>query len=114
MSITKREIVLEIARKLTEPPVDGNLPPVKLTQLEIMTVVQATLDTITAALAKGEKVELREFGVFKVVTRKARVGRNPKQPKINVPIPDRSVVKFKSGKIMRAEVLKLPPRKEVG
>jgi len=53
-------------------------------------------------------VELRNFGVFEVKVRKARVGRNPNKPETDVPIPARSMVKFKSGKEMRAEVLKLP------
>ena len=109
MSITKREIVLDIANQLTLAS-KSNPEVSKLSQAEIMSVVQATLDTITSALARGETVELREFGVFKVVTRKARVGRNPKQPAIDLVIPDRSVVKFKSGKVMRAKVLKLPPK----
>lgn len=39
-----------------------------------------TLDCISDALAEGHKVELRNFGVFDVVTRKARVGRNPQKP----------------------------------
>jgi nucleoid DNA-binding protein len=61
-------------------------------------------------LAKGDKVELRKFGVFEVKIRKARVGRNPNKPEIDVPIPARSMVKFKAGKEMRAEVLKLPAK----
>jgi nucleoid DNA-binding protein len=53
---------------------------------------------ITEALAKGDKVELRKFGVFEVKVRKARVGRNPNKPETDVPIPARSMVKFKAGK----------------
>ena len=64
---------------------------------------------ISEALAKGDKVELRNFGVFEVRTRKARIGRNPHFPNKDVPIPQRSVVKFKAGKEMRKAVLKLPP-----
>jgi len=45
-----------------------------------------------------------------VRVRKARIGRNPNAPAIDVPIPQRSVVKFKAGKEMRAEVLKLPAK----
>jgi hypothetical protein len=41
--------------------------------------------------------------------RKARIGRNPNAPATDVPIPERSVVKFKPGKEMRAEVIKIPP-----
>jgi len=55
-------------------------------------------------------VELRNFGVFDVKIRKARVGRNPHKPETNVPIPARSMVKFKAGKEMKAKVLKLSPK----
>jgi len=78
-------------------------------QQDVLTVVQKTLDYIAEALAKGDKVELRNFGVFEVRVRKARIGRNPNAPETDVPIPERSVVKFKPGKEMRAEVFKLPP-----
>ena len=56
-------------------------------------------------------MELRNFGVFEVKIRKARVGRNPNKPETDVPIPARSMVKFKAGKEMRAEVLKLTPKR---
>jgi hypothetical protein len=52
---------------------------------------------------------LRNFGVFEVKVRKARVGRNPNAPETDVPIPQRAVVKFKPGKEMRETVLKLTP-----
>jgi nucleoid DNA-binding protein len=77
-------------------------------QQQVLDVVQRTLDSIADALAKGDKVELRNFGVFEVKIRKARVGRNPNAPATDVPIPARSVVKFKPGKEMRAAVLQLP------
>jgi nucleoid DNA-binding protein len=48
--------------------------------------------------------------VFDVKIRKARVGRNPHKPETNVPIPARSMVKFKAGKEMKAKVLKLSPK----
>jgi len=84
-----------------------------LTQLQIFDIVQKTLNAIIEALAKGERVELRNFGVFYVKATKARVGRNPMKPDINVPIPARSTVRFKAGKEMAANVLKLPPRSKV-
>jgi nucleoid DNA-binding protein len=80
-----------------------------LVQQQVLEVVQKTLDYVTEALAKGDKVELRNFGVFEVKVRKARVGRNPNAPEVDVPIPQRSVVKFKAGKEMYAQVLKLSP-----
>jgi DNA-binding protein HU-beta/integration host factor subunit alpha len=45
--------------------------------------------------------------VFEVKKRKARVGRNPNTPHVNVPIPPRFVVRFKPGKEMRDLVLQL-------
>jgi len=80
-----------------------------LNQAQVFEVVQKTLNYITESLAKGDKVELRNFGVFDVKIRKARVGRNPKKPENEVQIPARAMVKFKAGKEMAAEVLKLTP-----
>jgi nucleoid DNA-binding protein len=98
MTLTKRELVMRISEETG------------LVQTQVFNVVQKTLDQISEALAMGGKVELRNFGVFDVKIRKARVGRNPKQPEINVPIPARATVKFKAGKEMKAEVLKLTPK----
>jgi nucleoid DNA-binding protein len=81
-----------------------------LIQQQVMEVIQKTLNYIGEALARGDKVELRNFGVFEVKVRRARIGRNPNAPAATVPIPQRSVVRFRPGKEMRAEVLKLPPR----
>jgi nucleoid DNA-binding protein len=98
MTLTKRNLVVRISNDTG------------IIQHEVMQVVQKTLDYIAEALARGEKVELRNFGVFEVKTRKARIGRNPNAPTADVPIPARSVVKFKPGKEMRVEVLKLPSK----
>lgn len=95
MTLTKRDLVTRISNETG------------LVQQQVLDVVQKTLDYIAEALAKGDKVELRNFGVFEVKIRKARIGRNPNAPETDVPIPERSVVKFKPGKEMRAEVLKL-------
>ena len=95
--MTKRDLVIRISNE------SG------LVQQQVLDVIQKTLDYIAEALSKGETVELRNFGVFEVKTRKARVGRNPNAPATDVPIPARSVVKFKPGKEMREEVIKLPP-----
>ncbi len=97
MTLTKRDLVIRISEETG------------LTQTQVFDVIQKTLDQIVEALAGGGKVELRNFGVFEVKIRKARVGRNPNKPETDVPIPARAMVKFKAGKDMRAEVLKLPP-----
>ena len=95
--MTKRDIVLRISGETG------------LTQQQVHQVVQSTLDYITEAMAKGDTVELRNFGVFEVKVRKARIGRNPNAPDSDVPIPPRAVVKFKAGKEMREQVIKLSP-----
>ena len=91
-NLTKREIVLEIYNKTGFP------------QKQVVDTVQLTLDIIQKALADGRNVELRNFGVLEVQVRKARIGRNPNKPKAEVVIPQRAVVKFKSGKILKQQL----------
>ena len=95
--MTKRDIVIAIASETGLP------------QQDVARVVQRTLDHIRAAVAKGVTIELRNFGVFEVKMRRQRVGRNPNAPEKDVIIPARPAVKFKPGKEMREEVLKLTP-----
>jgi nucleoid DNA-binding protein len=78
-----------------------------LVQQDVFDVVQKTLDYITDALADGQNVELRNFGVFEVRLTKSRIGRNPNKPENDVVIPARATVKFKAGKVMRQRVLML-------
>jgi len=94
-NLSKREIVLEIYRKTGFP------------QKQIVDTVQQTLDIIQNALAAARNVELRNFGVLEVQVRKARIGRNPNQPGVDVVIPQRAVVKFKSGKILKQQLKKI-------
>lgn len=65
--------------------------------------VNATLDTITASLAAGEKVQLVGFGVFDVKHRGVRMGRNPKT-KEEIQIPASRVPQFKAGKALKEAV----------
>ena len=97
--MTKRDLVNRISEETG------------LVQQHVLDIVQKTLDHMSECLAKGEKVELRNFGVFEIKVRKARIGRNPNQPGTDVPIPERAVVKFKAGKEMREAVSKLDPSK---
>ncbi len=94
-NLTKRELILRICSET------------KLRQSSVQAVVQKMLDHIREAVAQGNSVELRNFGIFEVHVQKARIGRNPKFPKENIKVPSRSVVKFKPGKQMREEVLLL-------
>ena len=96
--MTKKDIARNIADELG------------LTVTMVKDVVQRVFDGIIETLAAEGRIELRNFGVFEVKIRKARIGRNPNSPSTDVPIPARSVVKFKAGTEMRAEVLKLPAK----
>ena len=98
MTLTRRDLVKRISEETG------------LNKAQTFELLQKTLNYITESLARGDKVELRNFGVFEVKTRKAKIGRNPNRPETDVPIPARARVKFKAGKEMRAEVLKLTPK----
>ena len=92
---TKRELVVKIANETG------------LTQLEVKEVIQRSLDSIIDALAEGKTVELRNFGIFKPVKRKARVGRNPNNPTVEVKIPEKWIADFKPGRVMKQRVSQL-------
>lgn len=68
---------------------------------DVRNVIQAFLDEMTSVLTEGNRLEFRDFGVFEVVTRKQKVGRNPKNPSVEVIIPERKAVKFSPGKKMK-------------
>lgn len=89
--MTKKDLVTKIAEET------------ELKQIDVKKIVQRTLDHIIEALTKGETVELRNFGIFKVRSRKSRVGRNPKTG-VTVPIPEKRIVSFKSGMVMKKRV----------
>lgn len=68
---------------------------------QVRGVVQAFLDKMVNALSEGERLEFRDFGVFEVVLRKQKVGRNPRKANQPILIPARQAVKFTPGKKMR-------------
>jgi nucleoid DNA-binding protein len=94
-NLTKRDIVLHIYEKTNFP------------QKEVRETVQLTLDAIADALCEHRNVELRNFGVFELQVRKARIGRNPNRPEKDVVIPKRAVIKFKAGKELKARIKSL-------
>jgi nucleoid DNA-binding protein len=91
--MTKRDLVVRISRETG------------IIQEDVQAVIQKTLDHIIEGLEEGEHIEFRDFGVFEVILRKSRIGRNPNRPADVVQIPERKVVKFKPGKKMKALVL---------
>lgn len=87
----KKDIVLKISKDTG------------VRQVIVKEVVQRTLDTILEALQAGQRIELRNFGIFQIKRRKRRVGRNPKTGEV-VPVPERKIVVFKSGLEMKKTI----------
>lgn len=90
--MTKRDLVVRISNETGHR------------QQDVADILDRVLDGIIASLERGETVEFRNFGVFKIQRRKSRIGRNPNKPENTVVIPERKVVKFKAGRIMRQKV----------
>ena len=67
-TVTKRELATRVRLAIK--------PELKLHQSQVTEVISETLDAIRDSLANGKTVELRNFGVFKIETRKQRIGRN--------------------------------------
>jgi len=89
--VTKKDIVRTIAEQLDLP------------QLRTRLLVQRTFDALIEALVREGRVELRNFGVFQIKQREARMARNPRTGE-QVPVLAKSVVIFKPGKEMEARV----------
>jgi len=87
-TITKKDLIDRISTRTA----------IKRTDVKL--VIQAFLDQVTSELGKGNRLEFRDFGVFEVRDRAARVAQNPKtlEP---VQVPSRRTVKFKIGRKMR-------------
>ncbi len=91
MTITKKDIVAKVSNETN------------LTQVDVKNIVQKTMDSITESLERGDTVELRNFGVFKVKTRRGRTGRNPRTGS-EVEVPEKRVVVFKPGLTLKQNV----------
>ena len=71
-------------------------------------IVNVFFDTISEAISRGERVELRGFGVFDVKVREARIARNPKNGEA-VAVPEKKVPFFRMGKDMKDRINKNNP-----
>ena len=89
--MNKMELIAEVALKAG------------LSKKDAEKALNATIDTITEALANGEKVQLVGFGGFETKKREARMGRNPKT-KEAIEIPASKVPVFKPGKALKDKV----------
>ncbi len=92
--MTKKDIVRTIAEQIELP------------QLRTKELVQKTFDALIDALVREGRIELRNFGVFQIKKREARMARNPRTGE-RVPVQAKSVVTFKPGKEMEARVRQL-------
>lgn len=88
---TKRDLCEKIVRKTNN------------SQLLVKETIQMFLDRIVQELSQGNRIELRDFGVFEVKQRAARKARNPRTGE-EAYVPAKSVVVFKVGKLMKEEV----------
>jgi nucleoid DNA-binding protein len=96
--VTKKDIVRTIAEQLDLP------------QLRTKELVQRTFDALIETLVQEGRIELRNFGVFQIKRREARVARNPRTGE-RVPVEAKSVVTFKPGKEMEARVREMDRRR---
>lgn len=87
--MTKSELILRLAEKNPH-----------LYQRDVERIVSTIFDEVSAALARGDRVELRGFGAFSVKVRDARTGRNPRTGE-SVKVARKFVPFFKSGKDLR-------------
>ncbi len=89
-TMTKKRLINSIAQEKGIHPSD------------VRHVIQSFLDKMTDSLSNGERLEFRDFGVFEVVKRKQKIGRNPKNASVPIVIPARCAVKFTPGKKMKS------------
>jgi integration host factor subunit beta len=90
-TITKKELVLRIAEITRQK------------QTITRDIIQLFIDEVITELAQGNRLELRDFGVFEVKVRKARKARNPKTGD-EVRVPEKRVVTIKPGKKMKEQI----------
>lgn len=86
--MTKKEIIELVAERT------------KLNKNLTKAIVECVLDVFIEILAREKRIEVRNFGVFKVKRTPARVGRNP-VTKETADVPARNIVQFKAGKYMK-------------
>jgi len=95
-TISKKEIVKAVSER------HG------LTTTQTGQLVQVFMDQIIEELSRGNRIEFREFGIFELKRRKPRTARNPKTGD-SVQVPEKTVVSFKPGKVMKAKVVDTVP-----
>ena len=90
-TVTKKELIDRIAENT------------QAKRVVVKRIVQSFLDEVVIELAKENRLEFRDFGVFETRTRAARVAQNPKTLE-RVPVPAKRTVKFKMGRLMKQKL----------
>ena len=109
-TLTRRELALSLSTDTALASKTGT----RIRRSDAVEIVQFLFDTLGRRLLDGGSAEFRNFGVFEVVTRKARIGRNPRNPDETYDVPARRVIRFKPGKLLKAALesqAKAKPRK---
>lgn len=91
MATTKRELARRISARTG------------VTQETAREVVQAFLDEMLSELGEGHRLEFRDFGIFDVQEKRARLARNPRTGE-RVRVPAKRVVQFKPGRLMKQQL----------
>lgn len=93
-TITKKDLCEKVAKKTDNK------------NIKVKEDIQTFLDEIVDELRQGNRIELRDFGVFEIKRRAARKARNPRTGE-EAFVPPKNVVVFKVGKLMREKVCNL-------
>ncbi|MFW5653008.1 MAG: HU family DNA-binding protein [Planctomycetota bacterium] len=95
-TVTKRDLADRVYERCDDAEI-------RIKRHEARELLQMYLDEMLEALVRGERIELRDFGVFEIKRRAPRRGQNPRTLK-PVAVPARQSVKFKPGRLMRERV----------
>ena len=95
-TVTKKELIDRIAEQT------------QAKRVVVKHVVQSFLDEVVNELSKSNRLEFRDFGVFEIRIRAARIAQNPKTLE-RVQVPAKRTVKFKMGRLMKEKLLSVAP-----
>lgn len=99
-TITKKELIDRIAEQT------------QAKRVVVKRIVQSFLDEVINELSKSNRLEFRDFGVFEIRTRTARIAQNPKTLE-RVHVSAKRAVKFKMGRLMKEKLASLMPATEI-
>jgi nucleoid DNA-binding protein len=101
-TVTKRDLVLEVSQKHN------------ISQQLAADVVNTLIASVSETLARGQEVTLRKFGTFSLTIAKAKKGRNPHRPDVEIAIPERVALKFRPSEELKEAIEKIQVEKIKG